>query len=119
MEIEKFKKSGYNTTVWDRLFLAKTKDDLEIKGADDIVDKVINTMDELNNDFKARQALLRDRTKRNERAELEAERNEARQEGHKIGLDEGRKKQNIEIAKNIQFYFSPIWNCEIVNFFAI
>ena len=105
VEIEKFKKSGYNTTVWDRLFLAKTKDDLEkIKGADVILDKVINTMDELNNDFKARQALLRDRKKRNIRAEIEAERQEARQEGrqegHKVGLEEGRKKQNLEISKN-------------------
>jgi len=93
VEIEKFKKSGYNMSAWERLFLAKTKDDLEkIKGADVILDKVINTMDELNNDFKARQALLRDRKKRNIRAEIEAERQEAHQEG--------RQEVKVEVAKN-------------------
>lgn len=101
VEIEKFKNMNYNKDIWDRLLMVKEVKELDsLKGADEIMDKVIKTCHDINDDAEMWRLLDEDHARRNIGAEKEAIAEKAMAEGMAKGLEEGSKTKAIEVAKN-------------------
>jgi predicted transposase/invertase (TIGR01784 family) len=90
VELVKFDKTEYNKDVWKQIFF--TNDLSLIKGDDEVMDKVKDTIEYMNDDEMLREILIAlDRKERNENAERNAVKEKALAEG----LAEG-KKQGVE-----------------------
>ena len=100
VEIEKFKNMNYNVDIWDKLFMANEIKELDsLKGADKLMDKVIKTCHDINDDSEMWRLLDEDHARRNIGAEREAIIEKAQKEGLEKGMAEGMAqgiKQGIE-----------------------
>jgi len=102
VELVKFDKTEYNKDVWKQIFF--TNDLSLIKGDDEVMDKVKDTIEYMNDDEMLREILIAlDRKERNENAERNAVKEKAEAEGLAKGLSEGLakglaegKKQSVE-----------------------
>jgi len=100
VEIEKFKNMNYNVDIWDKLFMANEIKELDsLKGADDLMDKVIKTCHDINDDNEMWRLLDEDHARRNIGAEREAIIEKAQKEGLEKGMAEGLEKG---MAKGIE-----------------
>jgi hypothetical protein len=115
VEIEKFNNSDYNVDIWDKLFMVKEPKELDsLKGADKVMDNVIKTCKDINDDAEMWRLLDEDHARRNIGAERKAIEEKARAEGMAKGLKEGLAKGmneglqqgvqqgKLEIAKNLK-----------------
>lgn len=104
---------NYNVDIWDKLFMANEIKELDsLKGADKLMDKVIKTCHDINDDSEMWRLLDEDHARRNIGAEREAIIEKAQKEGLekgmaegmaqgiKQGIEKGEKNKAIEIAKN-------------------
>ena len=98
VELVKFDKTEYNKDVWKQIFF--TNDLSLIKGDDEVMDKVKDTIEYMNDDEMLREILIAlDRKERNENAERTAVKEKAEAEGLAKGLAQGLaegKKQSVE-----------------------
>ena len=69
-----------------------------LKGADELMDKVIKTCHDINDDAEMWRLIDEDHARRN----IGAERAAVREKAHKEGLAEGKASEKIEIAKNLK-----------------
>ncbi|MBR4496048.1 MAG: hypothetical protein IKP12_02835, partial [Acholeplasmatales bacterium] len=90
VEIEKFNNSDYNIDIWDKLFMVKEPKELDsLEGADKLMDNIIKTCKDINDDAEMWRLLDEDHARRNIGAERKAIEEKAQAEGLAKGMKEG------------------------------
>lgn len=117
VEIEKFNNSDYNIDIWDKLFMVKEPKELDsLKGADKLMDNVIKTCKDINDDAEMWRLLDEDHARRNIGAERKAIEEKAQAEGLAKGMKEGLAKgmkegiikEKASVVKNAKKLGLPI-----------